>query len=116
MPSDEEVLNSQVTVSQDNALRAKLKKRLLQLKTQIEPRAYTHEDILGVVSQLQNLEPDDYDSKLIISGFTLEPYGEEDDEQACETCMYYLTHRKFCELPELRLPVEENWSCRLWRI
>jgi hypothetical protein len=25
-------------------------------------------------------------------------------------------HRRFCELPELMLPVEPQWSCRLWRI
>jgi hypothetical protein len=30
--------------------------------------------------------------------------------------MYYLLHRKFCELPELALPVEPTWSCKLWRI
>ena len=39
-----------------------------------------------------------------------------DIEQACETCMYYKVHRRYCELPELELPVEPEWSCRLWRI
>ena len=102
--------------SEDDSLRMHLKEQLTQIDTQVEPRAYSHEEILDVVSQLQQLSSDDYDSKLIISGFTLVPYGEGDDEQACETCMYYQTHRKFCELPELMIPVEKNWSCRLWRI
>ncbi|MDQ7051261.1 MAG: hypothetical protein Q9M92_17740 [Enterobacterales bacterium] len=84
------------------------------LKVELEPRAYSHEEILKVVSQLQKLEEKDYQSKLKIAGFTLSPWG--DDEQSCETCMYYKVHQKFCEIPELMLPVEPEWSCRLWRI
>ena len=49
-------------------------------------------------------------------GFTDHTIEVEDIEQPCDTCMYYLVHRKFCELPELMLPVEPEWSCRLWRI
>jgi hypothetical protein len=30
--------------------------------------------------------------------------------------MYYLIRRRHCALPELDLPVEPDWSCRLWRI
>jgi hypothetical protein len=30
--------------------------------------------------------------------------------------MYYQVHRRFCELPELMVPVEPGWSCRLWRL
>ncbi len=86
------------------------------LEVEIEPRAYSHEEVLEVVSRLQKLEETDYQQKLVIGGFTLEPYGEGDDEQACETCMYYKTHQQFCELPELMVPVKPEWSCRLWRI
>lgn len=32
------------------------------------------------------------------------------------TCMYFLVHRKWCDLPELSVPVEPEWWCRLWRI
>ena len=103
-------------MNEDAELRDSLKAQLSELQTEVEPRAYSHEEVLSVVSRLQSLEQDDFENKLVIAGFTLDPYGEGDDEQACETCMYYLMHRQFCELPELMLPVEENWSCRLWRI
>ncbi|MCF6193461.1 MAG: hypothetical protein L3J46_03915 [Kangiellaceae bacterium] len=86
------------------------------LKVELEPRAYSHEQILTVVSRLQKLKVNDYQSKLQIAGFTLTPWGRGDDEQACETCMYYKVHQKFCEIPELMLPVEPEWSCRIWRI
>ena len=98
----------------DAELRVELKQTLSQLQTEVEPRAYSHEEVLAVILRLQKIKSDDYVNKLIIAGFTQQPYG--DDEQACETCMYYLVHRKFCELPELMLPVEQDWSCRLWRI
>ena len=103
-------------MSDDGALREDLKQKLHRLTTEVEPRAYSHDEILDVVSRLQKIKDDDYDNKLIVAGFTLHPYGDEDLEQACETRMYYLVHKKFCELPELMLPVEEDWSCRLWRI
>lgn len=101
----------------DDALRQTLQAMLKSgLEVELEPRAYEHEQILEVISRLQNLEPDDYQSKMSITGFTLIPWGEGEDEQACESCMYYKVHRKFCEIPELMLPVEPEWSCRIWRI
>jgi len=87
------------------------------LKTQIEPRAYSSEEVNGIVARLQTLEEADYNKKLANAGFTLTHDNPgDDDDQACDTCMYFLIHRKFCELPELMLPVEVEWSCRLWRI
>lgn len=106
----------------DDALRLELQKILESgLEVEKEPRAYEHAQILQIVSRLQSLESDDCKNKLAFSGFTLTPYmppdaEDEDDAQACETCMYYKVHRKFCELPELMLPVEPEWSCVLWRI
>lgn len=105
-----------IASADDNFLRHDLKERLSSLQTEVEPRAYSHEEILSVVARLQGLDTDDYEAKLRVAGFTSTPYGEADDEQACETCMYYQVHRRFCELPELMLPVEAEWSCRLWRI
>ncbi len=49
----------------------------------------------------------------MIGGFTDHPYGE--DQMRCLECMYYLVHRKWCDLPELAVPVEPDWWCRLWR-
>jgi len=105
---------------QDDDLRQTLEALLLgNLKTEVEPRAYEHEDILNIISRLQSIDENDFLKKLITAGFTSKPYNigsDPEDDQACETCMYYLVHRQFCDLPELMLPVKENWSCRLWRI
>ncbi|MEQ8289319.1 MAG: hypothetical protein RIB78_06315 [Gammaproteobacteria bacterium] len=114
--SEVEVISPE-QVEEDEKLRNSLQESLSNgLDVEVEPRAYTHEEILEVISRLQNLEESDVINKLKVAGFTLKPYVIDDDEQACETCMYYKVHRRFCELPELMLPVEEEWSCRLWRI
>ena len=65
-----------------------------------------------------NTPNDDYVGKLRLAGFTTQPYAADQDDiaQACETCMYYVVNRKFCDLPELKIPVKPEWSCRLWRI
>ncbi|MCL2429034.1 MAG: hypothetical protein FWD12_07355 [Alphaproteobacteria bacterium] len=83
------------------------------LKTQVFPRAYTQDEIQAVVAKARGAT---LKGKLEIGGFTLTPVADGDIDQACETCMYYQVHRRYCELPELDLPVEPGWSCRLWRI
>ena len=55
-------------------------------------------------------------TKLRLAGFTDHPVAHEDIDQACESCMYYLVHRRWCALPELELPVAPQWSCNVWRI
>jgi hypothetical protein len=85
------------------------------LGTEAFPRADTHEEVQALVRRLQQ-EGKTLEAKIVISGFTLWPVTHHEIEQACETCMYYLRLRKHCELPELDLPVEPEWSCRLWRI
>jgi hypothetical protein len=42
----------------------------------------------------------------VIGGFTLKPVTHRDIEPPCETCMYYEVNQRFCELPELNVPVE----------
>ena len=84
------------------------------LDTEAFPRADTHEQVQEIVARLQAKQ--DLKSKLVIGGFTLTPIMHQGIEQACETCMYYKVHQRYCELPELDLPVEAEWSCRLWRI
>ncbi len=102
---------------EDGRLLEQIEERLLAgLVAEVEPRAYSHQEVLQIVARLNDLEEDDIHGKLVVAGFTPDPYGDEDDEQACETCMYYKVHRRFCELPELMLPVKPKWSCRLWRI
>ncbi|WP_409190249.1 hypothetical protein [Bradyrhizobium sp. RDM4] len=85
------------------------------LKTEVLPRADSQEDVQAIVSRLK-IGGHELKTKLVLGGFTLEPVEHEGLEQLCETCMYYKVHRRYCELPELDVPVEPQWSCRLWRI
>lgn len=101
----------------DEGLRADIGKKLADgLKTEAYPRAETSEMVNEIVGRLKTVGNEDVDTKLKIAGFTDYTPELDDLEQPCETCMYYLLHRRFCELPELMLPVEPQWSCRLWRI
>ncbi len=84
------------------------------LKTQVEPFPETEKEFAEILTVLRHLDPGDLKSKLVISGFTNTPYGPE--RQRCMECMYFLVHRKWCDLPELSVPVEADWWCRLWRI
>ena len=86
------------------------------LETEVWPRAETSEMVHEIVGRLGALDAADLTQKLIVAGFTDHTIEADDIEQPCETCMYYLVHRKYCDLPELQLPVEPDWSCRLWRI
>ncbi len=105
------------STSEDDTLRAGIAQRLNGgLETEVFPRAETSEMVNEIVQRLKTDAADDLEAKLVIGGFTDHTITVEDLEQPCETCMYYLVHRKFCELPELMLPVEPEWSCRLWRI
>ncbi len=99
------------------ATRAEIAKLLSEgLETEAWPRAETSEDVNEIVNRLQVEAGDDLEKKLVVSGFTNYTVEASDIEQPCETCMYYKVHAKFCDLPELMLPVEPEWSCRLWRI
>jgi hypothetical protein len=87
------------------------------LETEVEPRAYDSEAVQQIVTALQEIPRSDFRGKLTKAGFTMTPYrSAEGLEEACKTCMYYLSQRRFCQLPELMIPVEPEWSCRLWRI
>ena len=84
------------------------------LVTETEPFPETEKEFGQLLVQLRELPQDDLVQKLVVSGFTDKPYGP--DEMRCQECMYYLVHRKWCDLPELAVPVEADWWCRLWRI
>ena len=104
-----------MTTNKDSVLRAQIEKMLLDgLKTQTEPFPETNREFASLLVALRELPPDDLKAKLVLSGFAAHPYGP--DKMRCQECMYYLVHRKWCDLPELALPVEADWYCRLWRI
>jgi hypothetical protein len=84
------------------------------LETRVEPFPATEKEFYEIQAQLRALPPDDIKSKLVIGGFMNHPYGPEN--WRCADCIYYLANRKWCDLPELALPVEPDWYCRLWRM
>ncbi len=84
------------------------------LETKTEPFPENNIEFEKVLGELRDIDNISLEEKLVISGFVDKPYGE--DEQRCLECMYYLVHRKWCDLPELAVPVEAEWWCRLWRI
>ena len=97
----------------DDELRDKIGKMMEDgLTTQLGPFPEDHQQFEAILTELRALEPDDVVGRLVISGFAPKPI----DDQRCYECMYYLVHRKWCDLPELALPVEPEWWCRLWRI
>ena len=104
-----------MTAEKESALRARIGKMLADgLKTQTEPFPETDREFGNLLVSLRELPPGDLAAKLVLSGFADHPYGP--DEMRCQECMYYLVHRKWCDLPELAVPVEADWYCRLWRI
>ena len=98
---------------EDDAMRAKILKMMDDgLVTQIEPFPETDKQFEAILKQLRALPSSDLEGKLVISGFVPFPIAD----QRCQECSYYLVHRKWCDLPELAVPVEPDWWCRLWRI
>jgi hypothetical protein len=84
------------------------------LVTKVEPFPETDREFSTILDELRELGPEDLRERLVVSGWLLKPYGP--DEMRCQECMYYLVHRRWCDLPELSLPAEPEWWCRLWRI
>lgn len=100
---------------EENELRRKIGRMLADgLRTQTEPFPETEKEFAQLLTELRGLPGDDLRGKLVKSGFTDKPFGA--DQMRCQECMYYLVHRKWCDLPELSVPVEADWWCRLWRI
>ena len=84
------------------------------LETQLDPFPEDDRAFAKILDQLRATDKNDLESLLDISGWKLSPHGE--DEMRCQECMYYLVHKRWCDLPELDLPAEPDWWCRLWRI
>lgn len=84
------------------------------LATEVEPFPETDREFARLLDKLRDMSADQLREKLIVSGWLLEPYGA--DQMRCQECMYFLVHRRWCDLPELNLPAKPDWWCRLWRI
>jgi hypothetical protein len=100
---------------EENGLRQRIEHLLGSgLRTQTDPFPETEKEFNLLLTKLRELPAQSLEQKLVISGFTDKPFGP--DQMRCQECMYYLVHRKWCDLPELSVPVEPDWWCRLWRI
>lgn len=84
------------------------------LQTQVEPFPESEKEFTEIVNALRILNPGDIENKLVIAGFLDHPHGPE--RRRCMECINFLVNRKWCDLPELALPVKPEWYCRLWRI
>jgi hypothetical protein len=82
------------------------------LETQTTPFPRTHVEFGVLLAQVRELPPGDLKAKLVLVGFVDQPHGP--DGMRCQECIYYLVHRRVCDLPELALPVHPDCCCRLW--
>ncbi len=85
-------------------------------KTTMFPFPETHIEFQQILDELGRLPHEDLMSRLDVGGFAAHPVTIDNGVQRCQECIYYLPHRKWCDLPELPVPVEPNWWCRLWKI
>lgn len=118
-PAPEKSLPASAPLEQNGREQPDLVKRIAEmlangLETEVEPFPTTEREFYEIQDRLRALRPDDIKGKLVIGGFLDHPYGT--DNWRCADCIYYLANRKWCDLPELALPVEPDWYCRLWRM
>ena len=58
----------------------------------------------------------DMKSKADIAGLLHVPFEDDGLTKACDNCIYFLARRSWCDLPELNIPVDPEWYCKLWRV
>jgi hypothetical protein len=86
------------------------------IETAMEPFPRTQVEFLQIVDELRRLDVHDLTGRLVLGGFANYTVGEGENQQRCQECIYYLPHAKWCDLPELPIPVEAHWWCRLWKL
>jgi hypothetical protein len=69
-----------------------------------------------ILAALKMVPKNDLERRLAIAGFCDRPVVAGGSSMRCQECIYYLPHRRWCDLPELALPVEPDWYCRLWKV
>jgi len=84
------------------------------LETEVEPFPETEKEFAEIIAKLRALDRGDLEGKLVVGGFLDYPWGSE--KLRCMECINFLVNRKWCDLPELAVPVEPDWYCKLWRI
>ncbi|HET9621256.1 MAG TPA: hypothetical protein VFP84_07820 [Kofleriaceae bacterium] len=101
-----------------SALRAVIEDLLREAGDPPPPPVPTSDAEVADVLRALRAVPDDESrpalrDKIAIAGLRGHPNGGE--QQRCMECLYFVVHRRWCELPELALPVEPDWWCGLWR-
>ncbi len=101
-----------------NDLQRQLIAELLEsgLETRVEPFPESSLEFAEIVRNLRNLDKSDLRGRLVEGGFANHPQTVNDTHMRCQECIYFLPNRRWCDLPELPVPVEPDWFCRLWKI
>jgi hypothetical protein len=100
-----------------NLLRMRIGEMLSSgMSTQMAPFPANQIEFQAILDRLADLPAEDLVGRLDIGGFAPHPVELGGIEQRCAECIYYLPHRKWCDLPELPVPVEPQWWCRLWKL
>lgn len=100
-----------------NLLRMRIGELLASgMATQMSPFPANQAEFQAILDRLADLPEEDLTGRLDIGGFAPRPVEVAGIEQRCAECIYYLPHRKWCDLPELPVPVEPQWWCRLWKL
>lgn len=86
------------------------------LETETAPIPEDQNQFEQLAARLRGLGPADLREKAVTAGLMDRPFSLEGENYRCLECMYYLKNRRWCDLPDMNLPVEPDWWCRLWRI
>jgi hypothetical protein len=86
------------------------------MQTSTEPFPETQVEFQAIMDELGALDPGDLINRLDIGGFVSRPVEISGVMQRCQECIYFLSNRQWCDLPELPVPVKPEWWCRLWKV
>lgn len=101
----------------NDMLRDKIRDMLASgLKTFTSPFPENAQEFQNILDELGEFSYHDLTNRLRVGGFLDHPVEMGGIEQRCMECIYYLPNKKWCDLPELPVPVEPEWWCRLWKI
>lgn len=78
------------------------------------PMPHSKQEFEEVLASMRRFDPNDVKGILAMAGLRNHPAGQA--QRRCLECTYFLPTYSWCDLPELSMPVEPYWSCRLWSI
>lgn len=117
MWADDKVIIKAMITAQNDILRKAIADILASgLRTHVEPFPETDQDFAQLVRILRQLDAHDLWGRLVEGGFANSPQDFDGVRMRCQECIYFLPNRRWCDLPELPIPVEPDWFCRLWRM